>query len=174
MVGRTMILPCPHCRRRLRVPTDRGELVLTCPICRTRWDYEPPRPDDMRFLDEEVVLIGEGVAPGTPGPAPGPQSTGSVERENTPTSNGYDVIADLWDDYLDGRRPRERPGTVILPCPNCRQLLRVPANRGDLILTCPRCRTRWGWSPPAGSAPKSGGIGTGGFASYSSEDELLT
>jgi len=34
---------------------------------------------------------------------------------------------------------------IILPCPGCRQRLRVPADRGALILTCPVCRTRWDW-----------------------------
>jgi len=152
MDGRITILPCPQCQRRLRVPTDRGELVLTCPVCRTRWDYGPPRPEDVRFLDEEVLFIGEGSPPDDPGPQP----SGGAEREEAPTRNEDGVTADVWDDYLDGPRPRERPGTVILPCPNCQRLLRVPINRGELILTCPVCRTRWDWSPPAGRGPRTG------------------
>ena len=147
MDGRITILPCPQCRRRLRVPVDRGDLVLTCPRCRTRWDYSPPRPDDVRYIDEDVLFIGEEVPPGDPGPQP----SGGADGEEGPTRNGHGVSADLWDVDLDGPRPRELPGTVILTCVNCRRLLRVPLDRGDLILTCPRCRTRWDWSPPAGS-----------------------
>ena len=45
------------------------------------------------------------------------------------------------------------PRSTILPCPNCRQLLRVPTNRGELILTCPLCRTRWDWLPPQAGGP---------------------
>jgi uncharacterized protein YbaR (Trm112 family) len=133
MDSRITILSCPQCWQRLRVPVDRGELVLTCPRCRSRWDYSPPRPDDVRYIGEDVLFIGEGVPPDDPGQQP----------------SGDGVAADLWDDDLDGPRPRERPGTVILPCPNCHRLLRVPIDRGELILTCPRCRTRWDWSPPA-------------------------
>jgi len=33
---------CPGCRRRLRIPALRGPLALTCPDCRTRWDWSPP------------------------------------------------------------------------------------------------------------------------------------
>jgi mannitol/fructose-specific phosphotransferase system IIA component (Ntr-type)/phage FluMu protein Com len=45
------------------------------------------------------------------------------------------------------------PRSLILPCPHCRQLLRVPTNRGALTLTCPRCRTRWDWMPPQNETP---------------------
>src|SRR4051794_25923140 len=112
MDGRTTILSCPHCRRRLRVPTDRGELALTCPRCRARWDYGPPRPEGVRFLDEEVQFIGEVAPQDDPGLAAGSQPNGGVDREERPTPGGDGVKADLWDDDLDGPRPRERPGTV--------------------------------------------------------------
>ena len=45
------------------------------------------------------------------------------------------------------------PRSTILPCPNCRQRLRVPTDRGGLILTCPTCRTRWDWSPTQEGGP---------------------
>ena len=45
------------------------------------------------------------------------------------------------------------PRSTILPCPNCRQWLRVPTDRGGLILTCPTCRTRWDWSPTQEGSP---------------------
>jgi hypothetical protein len=32
---------------------------------------------------------------------------------------------------------------TVIPCPNCTQDLRVPADRGMLILTCPRCKHKW-------------------------------
>jgi hypothetical protein len=128
--GRTTILTCLSCRQRLRVPVDRGALVLTCPVCRSRWDWSPP-PVDVRFIDDEVLFIGDDSPPGEPEPPGG----------------GDWSSGDLWDDWLDGPQPRERPGTVILPCPSCRRLLRVPMNRGELILTCPICRNRWEWFP---------------------------
>jgi glutaredoxin 3 len=28
----------------------------------------------------------------------------------------------------------------VLPCPNCRQSLRLPRGKGKLKITCPRCR----------------------------------
>jgi hypothetical protein len=127
--GSTTILPCPSCRRRLRVPVDRGELVLTCPVCRTRWGWSPP-PVEVHFIDDDVLFIGEDSQPAEPEPPHG----GDWSR------------GDLWDDWLDGAPPRERPGTMILPCPSCCRLLRVPTNRGELVLTCPICRNRWDWS----------------------------
>jgi uncharacterized protein YbaR (Trm112 family) len=129
MNNRTTILPCPSCRRRLRVPTDRGELLLTCPACRTRW-YWSPRREDVRFTDDDVLFIGDEYPPGEPVSPGGGRST-----------------SDLWDDALDGLRTRGRPGTVILPCRNCQRILQVPTNLGELVLTCPICRTRWDWSP---------------------------
>src|SRR5882724_3768862 len=32
-------LACPNCGQQLGVPTDRGDLRLTCPICRYSWDW---------------------------------------------------------------------------------------------------------------------------------------
>jgi DNA-binding response OmpR family regulator len=55
---------------------------------------------------------------------------------------------------LQGTEARKRPGTTVLPCPNCRRPLRVPTGRGELILTCPVCRTRWDWSPPKEADPR--------------------
>lgn len=41
-MAETIVLPCPKCEQKLRVPIDRGVLTLTCPKCRHRWDWEPP------------------------------------------------------------------------------------------------------------------------------------
>ena len=38
----SIIETCPGCARRLRVPTLRGPLALTCPACRMSWDWSPP------------------------------------------------------------------------------------------------------------------------------------
>jgi hypothetical protein len=38
----SIIETCPGCARRLRVPTLRGPLALTCPSCRRSWDWSPP------------------------------------------------------------------------------------------------------------------------------------
>ena len=146
MNGLCMVLPCPSCRRRLRVPTDRGELILKCPVCRTRWDW-PPRSEEVRFIDDDVFFIDDEVLFIGDEPPIGDQGQ---SRSGDWSSGG------LWDDWLDGPRPRERPGTVILPCPNCRRLLRVPTDRGELVLTCPICRTCWDWSPSGGHEPPLG------------------
>jgi len=51
----SIIETCPGCARRLRVPTLRGALALTCPSCRRSWDWSPPEsltqfePDSARF-----------------------------------------------------------------------------------------------------------------------------
>jgi len=124
MAGSTTILMCSNCRQRLRVPVDRGELILTCPICRFRWDWSPSHLE-VRFIDDEESLLGQNV---------------TLRRRDW-------SMGDLWDDWIDGPRPRERPNEVVLPCPNCRRSLRVPVDRGGLILTCPMCGNRWGWSP---------------------------
>ena len=29
---------CPNCRNNLRVPKGRGEITITCPVCKTRFD----------------------------------------------------------------------------------------------------------------------------------------
>lgn len=44
MSARTKIIPCPgdNCEKKLRVPSDRGRLILTCPACRTTWEWVPP------------------------------------------------------------------------------------------------------------------------------------
>src|SRR4051794_11249034 len=153
------ILPCPNCRRHLRVPADRGELVLTCPLCRTRWDWTPPQADVL-FIDDEVLLITDETSqPGDPGRDPTRQGDDDDERERGPTPGEDPAAGDLWDEGLDGPRRRERPGTTILPCPGCPQLLRVPTDRGELVLTCPLCRTRWDWSPSHGCDPRQGGWG---------------
>ena len=29
---------CPHCKNNLRVPKGRGDITITCPVCKTRFD----------------------------------------------------------------------------------------------------------------------------------------
>jgi hypothetical protein len=33
------VAPCPFCGQKLRIPTDRGDLKLTCPKCRRKWRW---------------------------------------------------------------------------------------------------------------------------------------
>jgi hypothetical protein len=90
------ILPCPNCRQRLRVPTDRGDLALTCPSCRWRWDWSPR---------EEVLYIGDhppdvrdlGLA----------RALGIFEEFERRWSEAREkarAAEDLWDEWLDGPR----------------------------------------------------------------------
>lgn len=36
------ILDCPSCNQKVRVPTNKGDLGLTCPKCRHSWSFSPP------------------------------------------------------------------------------------------------------------------------------------
>jgi hypothetical protein len=149
MNASTTILPCPSCRRRLRIPTDRGKLLLTCPVCRTRWAWSPRR-EEVRFIDDDVPSIGDEYPPDEPVSPGSGFSTSDLWDDwlDGPVSLGREwSTGDLWDDLLDGPRTSERSGTVILPCPNCQRLLQVPTNLGELVLKCPICRTRWNWLP---------------------------
>jgi phage FluMu protein Com len=33
------VIPCPFCGQKLRIPTDRAGLKLTCPKCRYKWNW---------------------------------------------------------------------------------------------------------------------------------------
>lgn len=44
MTDSKKVLGCPTCQQRLNVPTDRGELKLTCPNCHTSWVWSPRSP----------------------------------------------------------------------------------------------------------------------------------
>jgi hypothetical protein len=43
MVSSTVTISClsKECHKQLRVPSDRGKLTITCPNCRTSWDWTP-------------------------------------------------------------------------------------------------------------------------------------
>lgn len=43
MSTRTVIIPCAgdNCEKKLRIPSDRGRLILTCPACKTTWEWVP-------------------------------------------------------------------------------------------------------------------------------------
>lgn len=45
----TLILSCPTCEQRLRVPTNRGDLVVHCPRCRHKWDWRASSEDRPEF-----------------------------------------------------------------------------------------------------------------------------
>ncbi len=38
--NRTIIL-CTHCRKKLRVPTDKGKISVKCPMCKNNFFYNP-------------------------------------------------------------------------------------------------------------------------------------
>jgi hypothetical protein len=35
-----VIITCPKCPQKLHVPTGLGRLTVTCPVCRTKWDWQ--------------------------------------------------------------------------------------------------------------------------------------
>lgn len=37
----SLILACPSCRAKVRIPSDRGQLKITCPKCSANWLYPP-------------------------------------------------------------------------------------------------------------------------------------
>jgi hypothetical protein len=53
-----VILACPRCDRHLRVPTDLGDLRLTCPSCRFAWDWSVPIRNNERD-DRQLPLVTE-------------------------------------------------------------------------------------------------------------------
>jgi mannitol/fructose-specific phosphotransferase system IIA component (Ntr-type) len=72
MSTNTMILGCPNCRRRLPVPTDQGQSVVTCPSCGTQWDWCPAQEERAGARDADVPTLGTppqvdrtGLDPGT-------------------------------------------------------------------------------------------------------------
>jgi hypothetical protein len=97
MNSSTTILPCPNCRRRLRVPTDRGDLWLTCPACRSRWDWSPRR-DEVRYIGEAATGGGD------PGLARALEIFEEFERQRAEASAESRQAGDLWDEWLDGPR----------------------------------------------------------------------
>ncbi len=44
-----------------------------------------------------------------------------------------------------GREDKTTPGIKywIYPCPNCKQEIRVPGNRGKIAIRCPKCGTEF-------------------------------
>src|ERR1043165_1393574 len=85
------VLFCPSCSRMMRVPTDCGPLVVTCPRCRHRFDWGPPAHTD------EPGSHGGGMTPSDPPQEPQPAST------DEPDSRGgfsdlimETVIGNLW------------------------------------------------------------------------------
>lgn len=40
------VIKCPQCAQKLRIPSDRGEIQVTCSACGLRWFWEPPAAPD--------------------------------------------------------------------------------------------------------------------------------
>ena len=96
----TTILPCPSCRRRLRVPTGRGDLVLTCPDCRFRWDWSPMTHEEIHFIgDDRPELIDPELAR-----ALRVFETFQAQARALARSR-REPPEDLWDEDIDGPRP---------------------------------------------------------------------
>lgn len=39
-MSETAIIICPNCNNKLRVPNDKGAIMFTCPVCRSKWPYQ--------------------------------------------------------------------------------------------------------------------------------------
>ena len=48
------VAPCPICGQKLRIPTDRGDLNLTCPKCRQSWN-RPTRPAEIPKSKQQAL-----------------------------------------------------------------------------------------------------------------------
>lgn len=59
MDSQKVVVPCPGCSQKLRVPTDRGELTLTCPVCKRSWSWSPK--DIPGNEDESLIRLVEQV-----------------------------------------------------------------------------------------------------------------
>jgi uncharacterized protein YbaR (Trm112 family) len=97
----TTILPCPRCRQRLRVPIDRGNLMLTCPRCRRRWDWSP-RQEEVLYIDEIPTGLRD------PGLARALSIYEDFERQLSESRANPSAVDDLWDEWLDGPRSGSR------------------------------------------------------------------
>ena len=92
----TTILPCPNCRRRLRVPINRGDLTLTCPTCRWRWDWSPRQ--------EEILYIDDASGGCDPGLKRALEIYEEFERQWAESHAEARRQCDLGDEWLDGPR----------------------------------------------------------------------
>ena len=45
---------CPKCSQKLRWPTDRGKLTISCPRCRHSFTFKPPNEHEANGQKEEV------------------------------------------------------------------------------------------------------------------------
>ena len=102
----SIVEDCPGCGRRVRVPTLRGPLRLTCPACRVRWDWSPParltqaEPDPARLAPfQDCMRAGAG-------------STGAGPRRRMAAEYPLDQVGRLRErrhrSRRGGRPPRRR------------------------------------------------------------------
>ncbi|MGH2031951.1 hypothetical protein, partial [Acinetobacter baumannii] len=82
---------------------NRGELILTCPVCRVRWDWSPQQ-DDVLFIDDDLSQIRD------PELARALRIYEAFEREwDQARTTANSQASDLWDEWLDGPRPSGSP-----------------------------------------------------------------
>jgi len=51
------VIDCPACAQKMRVPTDRGRLAITCRNCRHRWEWSPAPAAGPTVLATETAMI---------------------------------------------------------------------------------------------------------------------
>lgn len=82
------VLPCPMCSQQLRVPTDLGDLRLTCPRCGYRWDWNAASP---RRAQGPVTTGGH-----EPRPARWDVRTGAADAPSEIAQTAIEVAKRCW------------------------------------------------------------------------------
>jgi hypothetical protein len=42
-MSENILIDCPRCRKKIRIPSNTGTIHVTCPACREQWDWPRPR-----------------------------------------------------------------------------------------------------------------------------------
>jgi hypothetical protein len=48
-----VVLTCPRCNQKLRIPTDKGDLSVRCPKCRHAWEWSPTQVESPKQAEHQ-------------------------------------------------------------------------------------------------------------------------
>ena len=112
------IAPCPECGQSLRIPADKGKLVVHCTKCSYAWGWEPIDADQRNR--EAAKRLRRSPCPYCKGNA------FSVFRQGT-----LAFVSCL------------QCSSTMAECPYCRKMLGVPTERSRIAVVCSKCRDSW-------------------------------
>jgi predicted Zn finger-like uncharacterized protein len=134
----TLIIDCPSCQRKLRVPNDLLGLKVKCPSCATTFTAgetpsaappppppPPPEPMPSGALGGEPAPLGSADAPEpAPSPPTAPSSSPPAWSSDEPSP-----AAGAAEPTSPPSSPSPQPRPDDRPCPSCRQSIPVEATR---------------------------------------------